>query len=69
MMHHLSLEIIEAGKKEIYEAKLWVKPWLNFKELQELKFTVDDGPPIIPSDLGCTRITMHLDGGKFQEMI
>lgn len=23
-MHHLSLEIIEAGKKEIYKAKLWL---------------------------------------------
>ncbi|CAN6845543.1 unnamed protein product [Brassica oleracea var. botrytis] len=30
-MHHLSLEIIEAGK-ELYEEKLWVKPWLNFNE-------------------------------------
>ncbi|CAN6909294.1 unnamed protein product, partial [Brassica oleracea] len=51
-MHHLPLEIIEAGK-ELYEEKLWVKPWLNFNELQELKLA----------------ITMHLDGGKFQEMV
>uniref|UniRef100_A0A0D3AR43 Cysteine proteinase inhibitor n=1 Tax=Brassica oleracea var. oleracea TaxID=109376 RepID=A0A0D3AR43_BRAOL len=51
-MHHLSLEIIEAGK-ELYEEKLWVKPWLNFNELQELKLA----------------ITMYLDGGKFQEMV
>ncbi|CDY12816.1 BnaC07g16170D [Brassica napus] len=51
-MHHLSLEIIEAGK-ELYEEKLWVKPWLNFNELQELKLA----------------ITMHLAGGKFQEMV
>ncbi|KAG2265188.1 hypothetical protein Bca52824_072267 [Brassica carinata] len=50
-MHHLSLEIIEAGK-ELYEEKLWVKPWLNFNELQELKLAVDDAPTITPSDLG-----------------
>ncbi|KAF2550203.1 hypothetical protein F2Q68_00035517 [Brassica cretica] len=45
------LEIIEAGK-ELYEEKLWVKPWLNFNELQELKLAVDDAPTITPSDLG-----------------
>ncbi|KAI3926970.1 hypothetical protein MKX01_032885 [Papaver californicum] len=36
-MHHLTLEVIEAGKKKFYEAKIWVKPWMNFKELQEFK--------------------------------
>ncbi|WZZ33858.1 hypothetical protein YC2023_017259 [Brassica napus] len=50
-MHHLSLEIIEAGK-ELYEEKLWVKPWLNFNELQELKLAIDDAPTITPSDHG-----------------
>ncbi|XP_020703102.1 cysteine proteinase inhibitor 6-like [Dendrobium catenatum] len=32
---HLTLEAIDAGKKKIYEAKVWVKPWLNHKELQD----------------------------------
>ena len=36
-MHHVTLEAIEAGEKKIYKAKVWVKPWLNFKELQEFK--------------------------------
>lgn len=36
-MHHLTLEVIDAGKSKLYEAKVWVKPWLNFKELQEFK--------------------------------
>ncbi|KAH0904808.1 hypothetical protein HID58_044311 [Brassica napus] len=57
-MHHLTLEIIEAGKKKLYEAKVWVKPWLNFKELQEFKPASDDGAPsttITPSDLGCKK--------------
>lgn len=36
-MYHLTLEVINAGKKKLYEAKVWVKPWLNFKELQEFK--------------------------------
>ncbi|XP_072985669.1 cysteine proteinase inhibitor 12-like [Typha latifolia] len=34
-LHHLTLEAIDAGKKKLYEAKVWVKPWLNSKELQE----------------------------------
>ncbi|XP_074323990.1 cysteine proteinase inhibitor 6-like [Apium graveolens] len=51
-LHHLTVEVIEAGKKKLYEAKIWVKPWMNFKELQEFK-NVDECPPsITPSDLG-----------------
>ncbi|CAH2053901.1 unnamed protein product [Thlaspi arvense] len=53
-MHHLTLEIVEAGKKKLYEAKVWVKPWLNFKELQEFK-PASDAPAITPSDLGCKK--------------
>lgn len=50
-LHHLTVEVTEAGKKKLYEAKIWVKPWLNFKELQEFRH-VDDCPSITPSDLG-----------------
>lgn len=50
-LHHLTLEIIDAGRKKLYEAKVWVKPWLNFKELQEFKH-VKDIPSFTPSDLG-----------------
>uniref|UniRef100_A0A1J3E6A5 Cysteine proteinase inhibitor n=1 Tax=Noccaea caerulescens TaxID=107243 RepID=A0A1J3E6A5_NOCCA len=46
-LYHLTLEVIEAGEKKIYEAKVWVKPWMNFKQLQEFKnvipsFTISD---------------------------
>ncbi|RID63885.1 hypothetical protein BRARA_E02850 [Brassica rapa] len=54
-MHHLTLEIVEAGKKKLYEAKVWVKPWLNFKELQEFKPASDGSPSITPADLGCKK--------------
>lgn len=50
-LHHLTLEVIDTGKKKLYEAKVWVKPWLNFKELQEFKH-VEDGPSFTSSDLG-----------------
>ncbi|OAY53339.1 cysteine proteinase inhibitor 12 isoform X2 [Manihot esculenta] len=40
-LHLLTIEAIEAGKKKLYEAKIWVKPWLNFKELQEFKHAGD----------------------------
>ncbi|XP_037497426.1 cysteine proteinase inhibitor 6 isoform X2 [Jatropha curcas] len=60
-LHHLTIEAIEAGKKKLYEAKIWVKPWLNFKELQEFKHAGDvDGPDggassFTSSDLGVKR--------------
>ncbi|KZV34987.1 cysteine protein inhibitor [Dorcoceras hygrometricum] len=50
-VHHLTLEIIDSGKKKLYEAKVWVKPWLNFKELQEFRH-VEDVPSFTSSDLG-----------------
>lgn len=50
-MHHLTIEAIEAGEKKIYEAKVWVKPWMNFKELQEFKHA-GASPSITAADLG-----------------
>ncbi|KAG5552703.1 hypothetical protein RHGRI_010711 [Rhododendron griersonianum] len=54
MMYHLTLETIDAGKREIYQAKVWVKPWLNFKQLQEFKHTCD-GHSYISADFGVKR--------------
>lgn len=53
-LYHLTLEAIDAGKKKIYEAKVWVKPWMNFKELQEFKHA-GDVPSFTSSDLGVKR--------------
>ncbi|KAK3022713.1 hypothetical protein RJ639_046697 [Escallonia herrerae] len=50
-LHHLTLEAIDARKKKLYEAKIWVKPWMNFKELQEFKHA-GDVPPFTAADLG-----------------
>ncbi|KAL3653281.1 hypothetical protein CASFOL_002962 [Castilleja foliolosa] len=36
-MYHITLEAADGGQKKVYEAKVWVKPWLNFKEVQEFK--------------------------------
>ncbi|CAN7105935.1 unnamed protein product, partial [Brassica rapa subsp. narinosa] len=35
-------------KKKLYEAKLWVKPWLNFKELQNSSLMVMIPLPLLP---------------------
>lgn len=51
-LHHLTLEAIDAGKKKLYEAKVWVKPWMDFKELQEFKHAGDASPSFTSSDLG-----------------
>ncbi|CAE6086861.1 unnamed protein product [Arabidopsis arenosa] len=48
-IYRLTLEVIEAGEKKIYEAKVWVKPWMNFKQLQEFKNVI---PSFTISDLG-----------------
>ncbi|KAJ4720442.1 Cysteine proteinase inhibitor [Melia azedarach] len=53
-LHHLTVEVIDAGKKKLYEAKVWVKPWLNSKDLQEFKH-VGDSPSFTSSDLGAKR--------------
>lgn len=47
----LTMEASDAGKREIYEAKVWVKPWMNFKQLKEFKH-VRDVSPFTTSDLG-----------------
>lgn len=54
-MYHLTLEAIDAGKKQIYEAKVWVKPWMNFKQLQEFKPTHDASSSFISTGLGGKR--------------
>lgn len=33
-MYHITLEAKDGGETKTYEAKVWVKPWMNFKELQ-----------------------------------
>lgn len=53
-MYHLTLEAVDAGKKKIYEAKVWVKPWMNFKQLQEFKYAQDVATSMT-SDLGVKR--------------
>ncbi|KAJ7949410.1 Cysteine proteinase inhibitor [Quillaja saponaria] len=61
-LHHLTLEVIDAGKKKLYEAKIWVKPWINFKELQEFKHA-GDVPSITAADLGVKK-DGHGEGWK-----
>ena len=41
MVYYITLEVVDDGMKKIYEAKIWVKAWLNFKELQDFKLVAD----------------------------
>ncbi|PRQ45744.1 putative Cystatin domain-containing protein [Rosa chinensis] len=50
-IYHLTLEAVDAGINKIYEAKVWVKPWINFKQLQEFKLA-HHVPSFTSSDLG-----------------
>ncbi|KAJ4904010.1 Cysteine proteinase inhibitor 3 [Raphanus sativus] len=37
IMYYLTLEGNEGGQAKNFEAKVWVKPWKNFKKLEEFK--------------------------------
>uniref|UniRef100_A0A3Q7E9D3 Cysteine proteinase inhibitor n=1 Tax=Solanum lycopersicum TaxID=4081 RepID=A0A3Q7E9D3_SOLLC len=40
-MYYITLEATEGGKKKAYEAKVWVKPWQNFKQVEDFKLIGD----------------------------
>lgn len=40
-VYHITLEASEGDKKNVYEAKVWEKPWLQYKELQDFKLLDD----------------------------
>ncbi|KAI3681054.1 hypothetical protein L6452_35836 [Arctium lappa] len=63
-LHHLTLEVVDAGEKKIYEAKVWVKPWMNFKELQEFKH-IGEQTTSEPSDLS---VEKDGDGSGYQSV-
>lgn len=42
-LYHITLEAKDGDNKKVYEAKVWEKPWLNFKEVKEFKL-VGDAP-------------------------
>ncbi|KAI3495537.1 hypothetical protein L1887_37879 [Cichorium endivia] len=50
-LHHLTLEVVDAGEKHLYHAKIWVKPWMNFKELQEFAHVSESNDRTL-ADLG-----------------
>jgi len=37
-IYHITLEDVDAGKRKIYEAKIWVRPWMNDHMTQVQKF-------------------------------
>ncbi|XP_047341205.1 cysteine proteinase inhibitor 12-like [Impatiens glandulifera] len=51
-LHHLTIEAVDGGNKKLYDTKIWVKPWMNFKEVQEFKHADSGAPSLTSSDLG-----------------
>uniref|UniRef100_M1A5K0 Cysteine proteinase inhibitor n=1 Tax=Solanum tuberosum TaxID=4113 RepID=M1A5K0_SOLTU len=48
MMYYITLAATDdAGKKKIYEAKIWVKEWEDFKKVIEFKLLIGDDVPIL----------------------
>ncbi|XP_042404587.1 cysteine proteinase inhibitor A-like [Zingiber officinale] len=42
-LHHLTVEAVVGGEKKLYEPKVWVKTWLNFKQVEEFKHVGEQG--------------------------
>ncbi|KAK4719722.1 hypothetical protein R3W88_018060 [Solanum pinnatisectum] len=42
MMYYITLAAINVGKNKIYEAKIWVKEWEDFRKIVEFKLVGDD---------------------------
>ncbi|PON74094.1 Cystatin [Parasponia andersonii] len=42
-VYYITLEALNGSEKKVYETKVWEKPWLNFKEVQDFKL-VGDAP-------------------------
>ena len=40
-LYHITLEATNGESKKVYETKVWEKPWMNFKEVQEFKLAGD----------------------------
>ncbi|KAE8676335.1 Cysteine proteinase inhibitor 6 [Hibiscus syriacus] len=40
-MYYITLEAMDGDKMKVYEAKVWEKLWLNFKELLDFKLIGD----------------------------
>ncbi|CAL0307478.1 unnamed protein product [Lupinus luteus] len=43
VLYYITLEAKDHHRKKIYETKIWDRPWLNLKEVEEFKF-VGDAP-------------------------
>ncbi len=43
MLYYITFAATDAGKKNIYETKIWVKEWEDFKKVVEFKLVGDDG--------------------------
>ena len=53
-MYYLVIEVTEDNKPKEYEAKVWVKPWENFKKLEEFKPKASSGA-LTSADLGVAK--------------
>ncbi|XP_047309975.1 cysteine proteinase inhibitor A-like [Impatiens glandulifera] len=40
-VYYITLEVKDGGQKKEYETKVWVKPWMDFKQVQEFKLVGD----------------------------
>ncbi|XP_037436941.1 cysteine proteinase inhibitor A-like isoform X1 [Triticum dicoccoides] len=37
MMYYITIQVNEGGAKKMYEAKVWERPWMDFKKLMEFR--------------------------------
>ncbi|GJN14387.1 hypothetical protein PR202_gb01210 [Eleusine coracana subsp. coracana] len=60
-LHDMILEAVDAGKKNLYNAKVWVKPWEDFKSVVEFRQIEDsESKSSISSDGNSEQATAEL---------
>nr|ABK26812.1 unknown [Picea sitchensis] len=57
-MYHLTIEAEDGDHPKLYKAKVWVKPWENFKRLEDFKPV--EQPSVSRADLGVKQV--HAEG-------
>ncbi|KAG6473423.1 hypothetical protein ZIOFF_067339 [Zingiber officinale] len=66
-MYYLTLEANDCGSKKQYEAKVWVKPWMNFMELEDFKPLTDSPSTSSQEAIGAKRNPRKKKSSKEQE--
>ncbi|GER40693.1 cysteine proteinase inhibitor [Striga asiatica] len=41
ILYYITLEAADGGQNKVYQARVWIQPWMKFKSVQEFKYVGD----------------------------